>query len=70
MYSALVSGLSAAALAIIARLVTREILEKILETLVINGMTYIAKQTENTVDDEIARFIAEKLRTSQTPKTE
>lgn len=66
--SGLMSGLSAAVLSIIARLVTKEVLENIIETIVRRGLTYIASQTENTVDDEIARFINEKLRNPTNPQ--
>lgn len=68
MYAALLTGLSSAALSILARLASKEIIENILETLVRKGAVYLAAKTGNTVDDEIARIIAERLRTPADPQ--
>ncbi len=62
MYSALVTGITSAMVSIIAKLVSKELLEKVIETVVKKGVIYLAAKTENTVDDELARIINEKLR--------
>jgi hypothetical protein len=61
MLNTILSGLSAAALSIVARLVTKEVFEKILIMLIKRGASYLASKTENTTDDEIVAEIIKRL---------
>ena len=51
-----------AALSVISKLVSQDILENLLTALLKKGASYISSKTGNNVDDEIARIINEKLR--------
>lgn len=61
MIAILLKALSGAALSIIAKLIGQPALEELLGLLLVRGAEAIAKNTGNTVDDELAQFLRRQL---------
>lgn len=56
-FAALLSSMSQAALAVIARLVSRPLFEKIFERLIVAGVDYLADHTESRLIDDVAVIV-------------
>lgn len=61
MIAALLGALSSAVMAIIGRLIGAQAMEELLSILLVRGAEAIARETQNTVDDELAAFLKRQL---------
>lgn len=61
MGSAIVAGLQAAVLAVIAKLFTQAFFESVVSRIVVWGLVALSRLTTNTVDDSIAQDAAKRL---------
>ncbi|VVS91068.1 hypothetical protein [Desulfoluna spongiiphila] len=64
------TAIASSASHILGRMALAVASEKILTRLVILGLKKLAKQTTNTVDDELVAFVAEELTTRDLPEAE
>lgn len=59
--ASLLSAMSSAALAVIARLVSKPMFEKLFERLIVAGVNYLDEKTESALIAEIARIVRDQV---------